>query len=358
MVKLDSLYAALRKADWCSPRIVFIRQHDMPALGSHILNEFGIDHNQVHEIALPSADHGTRLGAMVSGYSAILATAPTDLVLVFGDVDTTLAGALAAKRAQLPLAHIEAGLRSGDSTMPEEINRRLVDAISDMHFATSTDAVDNLRHEGHHDSSLHLVGNPMIDTIHRHLDREAGVSLCQQHGLVPGNFAIATFHRPANVDTRAALGQLAQSLQIVASRMPVWMPMHPRTQHAIHSHGMTSIFEGITGLQLAKPQSYLDFIALISHARLIVTDSGGLQEETSWLGIPCLTLRPNTERPITISLGTNQLVTLENLASRVEFVLSTPMPGPATIPLWDGLAGERITTILSDWWKEMDGNNQ
>lgn len=350
MVKLASLHAALRASVWCKPRVVFIRQHDMPALGSRILDDLGIGHSQVQEVALPAGDHGLRLGAMVSGYAALIADAAPDLVLVFGDVDTTLAAAMAAKRAQLPLAHVEAGLRSHDRGMPEEINRRMVDSISDLHFATCSDAVDNLRGEGHLGGSVHLVGNPMIDTLSRHLDRDAGIALCQHHGLDPGGFAIATFHRPANVDTPAALARLAGVLEACATRLPVWLPLHPRTLQAIRRHGMLVRFESIDGLRIAEPHGYLDFIALMSQSRLVLTDSGGLQEEASWLGIPCLTLRPNTERPVTITLGTNRLVDDSSLITVMDDVLAAPMPGPAYIPLWDGHAGERIAAVLHTWW--------
>lgn len=350
MVKLASLHAALQASAWCRPRVVFIRQHDMPALGSGILEEFGIGHGHVHEVALPTGDHGLRLGAMVSGYAALIARAPPDLALVFGDVDTTLAAAMAAKRAQLPLAHVEAGLRSHDRGMPEEINRRMVDAISDLHFATCSDAVDNLHAEGHGEASVHLVGNPMIDALSRHVDRDAGVALCRRHGLAPGGFAIATFHRPANVDTPAALERLAGALEAGTARLPMWLPLHPRTLQAIRRHGMQARFEGIDGLRIAEPHGYLDFIALMSQARLVLTDSGGLQEEASWLGVPCLTLRPNTERPVTITLGTNRLVDESNLIAMLDEVLAAPMPGPASIPLWDGHAGERIAAVLQDWW--------
>lgn len=355
MVKLASLHAALQAAVWCTPRVVFIRQHDMPALGSGILDEFGIDQDHVHEVALPAGDYGVRLGAMVSGYAALIASAPADLALVFGDVDTTLAAAVAAKRAQLPLGHVEAGLRSHDRSMPEEINRLLVDAISDLHFATCSDAIDNLRAEGQGDSGLHLVGNPMIDALSRHLDRNAGIALCQQHGLLPGSFAIATFHRPANVDTPAALERLARALEACATRLPVWLPLHPRTLQAICRHDMQARFEGIEGLRITEPHGYLDFIALMTQARLVLTDSGGLQEEASWLGIPCLTLRPNTERPVTITLGTNRLVDADSLMATLDGVLAAPLPGPVEIPLWDGHAGERIVSALRAWWAAQGG---
>ena len=352
MVKLASLHAALHASTWCRPRVVFIRQHDMPVLGRRMLDEFSIDDQQIHEVALPAGDHGRRLGAMVSGYAALIDETPPDLVLVFGDVDTTLAAAMAAKRARLPLAHIEAGLRSHDRSMPEELNRRMVDAISDLHFATCSDAVDNLRAEGHCGASVHLVGNPMIDTLARHIDRDAGIALCQRHGLDPGGFAIATFHRPSNVDTPVALARLAGVLEDCATRLPVWLPLHPRTLHALRKHGMQARFESIEGLRIAEPHGYLDFIALMSQSRLVLTDSGGLQEEASWLGIPCLTLRPNTERPVTITLGTNQLVDDSSLVTVMDDVLAAPMPGPAHIPLWDGHAGERIATVLHTWWTD------
>lgn len=355
MVKLASLHAALQAAAWCKPRVVFIRQHDTPALGSDLLDEFGIDKLLLSEVALPAGDHGLRLGAMVSGYAALIARDPPNLVIVFGDVDTTLAAALAAKRAQLPLAHIEAGLRSYDRSMPEEINRLLVDAVSDLHFATCSDAVDNLRVEGHGYTSVHLVGNPMIDALARHVDRDAGIDLCQRHGITPGGFAIATFHRPNNVDTLPMLERLADALEACAARLPTCLPLHPRTRESIQRHGMQARFESIEGLRIYEAHGYMDFIALMSQARLVLTDSGGLQEEASWLGIPCLTMRPNTERPVTISLGTNRLVNEDNLVAALDDLLEKPMPRPAEIPLWDGRAGDRISGVLREWWAARNG---
>lgn len=354
MVKLASLHAALRDSDWCRPRVVFIRQHDMPELGSGLLEELRVGRESVHEIPLPAGDHGSRLGAMISGYALAVAGQRPDLSLVFGDVDATLAGAIAAKRANLPLAHVEAGLRSRDSTMPEEINRRMVDAISDLHFATCADAVVNLKQEGHAASTIHLVGNPMIDALSSHIDRETGVKLCERYELPPRHFGVATFHRPSNVDTPEALERVANALEECAHRLPVWLPMHPRTLQAIQRHGLLERFEGINDLHLAPAHGYVEFIAMLSQARLVLTDSGGLQEEASWLGIPCLTMRQNTERPVTIELGTNRLVDDASLSKELDAVLSSPMPQPAQIPLWDGRAAERIARVLGSWWSAQE----
>lgn len=350
MVKLASLHAALHQSSWCSARVVFIHQHDALELGSGIMESLLVADDCVGHIPLPAGDLGTRLGAMVSGCSQLLTEERPDLALVFGDVDTTLAGAIAVKRAGILLGHVESGLRSHDRSMPEELNRRMVDSISDLHFATSADAADNLRQEGHGERTIHLVGNPMIDALSRHVNPVTSATLCKKYNLPERGYVVATFHRPSNVDTTPALERLARALGQCAERLPVWLPLHPRTWNAICAQGMRETFERICNLRLGPAHPYVEFVNILSQARLVITDSGGVQEETSWLGVPCMTMRQNTERPITIELGTNRLVDELSLGTVLDEILGAPMPGRRGIPLWDGHAGTRIAGVLEAWW--------
>jgi len=263
-------------------------------------------------------------------------------VVVYGDVNSTLAAALVCAKALIPLAHVEAGLRSFDATMPEEINRRVTDSLSDMLFVTSPEGLDNLTREGVAPERAQLVGNPMIDTLLAHLDRFDPGPVRARMGL-PERYAVATLHRPANVDTADAAARLVAALGALAARLPVVLPLHPRGRATLAAAGLGAVAD----LMVVDPLGYLDFLSLVRGAALVVTDSGGIQEETTVLRVPCLTLRPNTERPITISHGTNRLVVPEELGTMVDVALAggitAPPEGP---PLWDGHAGERIAAIL------------
>jgi UDP-N-acetylglucosamine 2-epimerase (non-hydrolysing) len=351
IVKLGPLSHALADVDWCDPRVVFLEQHTSDALANHILDDLGVDAAHVLRIPLKNDSQGQRFGEMVAGYAAALQADAPDLTIVFGDVDTTLAAAMAAKRHGLPVAHVEAGLRSHDRRMPEELNRLMTDAITDVFFATSEDAVDTLvRIEGKPAEAVHFVGNLMIDAVVRTLDRDAGRALCERFGLVPGAFAVATFHRPSNVDEAQPLRDMIALLRDVAARIPLLLPLHPRTAAALERHGLHDAIRAVPGLVLTSPVRYRDFIALLSQARVALTDSGGLQEETSFLGVPCLTVRENTERPVTVTLGTNRLVRHDEAIAALDGVLAAQPPSPAAIPLWDGATAGRIVRVLSDWW--------
>jgi len=353
IVKLGPLSHALADVAWCDPRVVFLEQHTTDALANHILDDLGVDAAHVLRIPLKNESQGQRFGEMVAGYASALQSDAPDLTVVFGDVDTTLAAAMAAKRHGVPVAHVEAGLRSFDRRMPEELNRLMTDAISDLFFATSEDAVDTLvRVEGKPADAVHFVGNLMIDAVVRTLDRDAGLQLCERFGVTPGAFAVATFHRPSNVDSEQPLRDMIALLRDVAARIPLLFPLHPRTAAALERHGLHDALRDIPDLVLSKPVRYRDFIALLSQARVALTDSGGLQEETSFLGVPCLTVRENTERPVTVALGTNRLVRHDEAIAALDAVLAAAPPAPAAIPLWDGATAARIVQVLSNWWSE------
>lgn len=351
IVKAGPLLARLRNVDWCRPRVVFLAQHTTDAMTTQMLEDLEIGPAEIHHIRIETSGMGRRMGEMIERYATHLLSTPPRLVVVFGDVDSTFAAAFAAKRVHIPVAHVEAGLRSGDLTMPEELNRRMVDSISDVLLTTTRTAVETLLREDRDARDIHFTGNLMIDALKRTLGRsdfkKASREVLAEHGLTSGKYAVATFHRPSNVDSAEHLRRIAGLLEVTAAKLPVVFPVHPRSRAALQRHGL----QVDDRVKLVPPLRYLKFIALLSGARVALTDSGGLQEETSVLGIPCLTFRNNTERPETISLGTNRLVQPEDASAMIDMVLSSPMPAPAEIPLWDGDAATRIARSLQTWLK-------
>lgn len=276
----------------------------------------------------------------------VLAAARPDLVLVVGDVNSTLAGALTAAKQGVRLAHVEAGLRSFDRSMPEEINRVLTDAVADLLFTTEPSANDNLEREGVPLDRIHFVGNVMIDTLFRYRDRARESSILDRIAVEPRGYTLLTLHRPSNVDTEAALLPLLGAIARIQAEQPVVFPVHPRTRRRLSE--LNGSMPVMADLRLVEPLPYLDFLQLMANARCVLTDSGGIQEETTALGIPCLTLRRNTERPITVSRGTNRVVGLEPDDIWTHWRLAADGQWPAgTLPeLWDGKTAPRIVQIL------------
>lgn len=316
------------------------------------MDDIGIEPLAIHRLPVGNGGSGQRLGEMITRYGEHLLHRKPDLVVVFGDVDATLAAAIAAKRHGYPVAHVEAGLRSHDRRMPEELNRLMVDAIADMFFTTTADASGTLRSEGQDAQRIHLVGNLMIDSLYRSLDLQAGRRHAEALGLAPGRFIVATFHRPSNVDDRHSLQRVLEILEQAAGRLPVLLPLHPRTAAALERHGLMGRIQAISGLHLGPSIRYRDFISLVAAARLVITDSGGIQEETTVLGIPCLTFRENTERPETITHGTNRLVDIANARQHLDEVLQSRPVSRPEIPLWDGKCARRIAEVLEEWWAQ------
>jgi UDP-N-acetylglucosamine 2-epimerase (non-hydrolysing) len=274
-----------------------------------------------------------------------------DLVLVVGDVNSTIACALATAKMQYSdgrrpkVIHVEAGLRSGDRTMPEEVNRVLTDAISDYLFVTEQSGVENLRLEGCAADRIFLVGNVMIDTLLAQAAEARERAVWRRFDLEPQGYAVATLHRPSNVDDDGKLAGLIDALRATGRKLPIVFPVHPRTRARMERLGIESEDRGLI---LLDPQPYVDFLSLLSAARLVLTDSGGIQEETTILGVPCLTLRDNTERPITVELGTNRLIggDFKAIAAAVDSALRVKLPAATAPPLWDGQASERIVATL------------
>ncbi len=313
------------------------------------------------ELALPRPDHYLGIGSgshavqtagvMVALEQVIVAEAP-DLVVTVGDVNSTMAAALVAAKLNIAVAHVEAGLRSRDRAMPEELNRLVTDQLSDLLFTTSRDADENLAAEGIGAGKVHFVGNTMIDTLEAHLPRALEGAVLEGFGLEPGGYAVVTLHRPSNVDDPAGLRLLVDMLHEVAGRLPVVFPVHARTHERLTQFGLESSVKERAFLITCDPLGYLDFLGLMAKARLVLTDSGGIQEETTVLGVPCLTLRKNTERPVTVWEGTNRLVDPDDPAAimaAVDETLAAPMPGLRRPELWDGHAGERIVQVIAEW---------
>ena len=281
-------------------------------------------------------------------FDSLLRIEKPDLVAVVGDTTSTLACALAASKRDVPIAHVEAGLRSGDRRMPEELNRIATDAMADVLFTYSEDADANLRAENVPASSIFRTGNVMIDTMMRLRPRAASSSVGEDLGLVPGEYAVATLHRPSNVDDARILGGVAQAFARIQKRIPIVFPVHPRTRKSIESSGLAPVFAQMDRVYQREPMGYLDLLKLLEEARMVLTDSGGLQEETTVLKVPCLTLRDNTERPITVEMGTNVLVGSEpdRIVEEAFRVLDGKAKEGRIPDLWDGHSAERLVAVL------------
>ncbi len=330
-------------------RLVHTGQHYDPLMSEVFFDELEIPRPDIH-LGAGSGTHAVQTARIMEAFEAVLAENVTDRVVVVGDVNSTLACSVVAAKMSppVPVAHVEAGLRSRDLTMPEEINRIVTDALSDLLFTTSADADRNLIREGVPRSRIHRVGNVMIDTLRRFRKR-ADRSDVKRRLAIEEPYALLTLHRPANVDDAAALRRIVDALRAIAKRLPILFPAHPRTLRMLESTALKRYFDDSRGrLRLIEPLSYLDFLHLQSRARLVLTDSGGIQEETTILGVPCLTLRNNTERPITLTQGTNRLVGTDtvSIVREASRALAGTRRRKPRIPLWDGRAAGRIVRVL------------
>jgi UDP-N-acetylglucosamine 2-epimerase (non-hydrolysing) len=347
LVKIAPLLREMQKHPEIQHLLVHTGQHYDENLSEVFFRQMGIPEPHVN-LGVGSGSQAWQTAEILKRIEPILIEHSTDLVLVVGDVNSTLAASLAAAKLGIRIAHVEAGLRSFDRTMPEEINRVLTDALADFLFVTEPDAIENLLREGRPRDSIHWVGNVMIDALRQFLPLAQSSCLGDELGLTKDGaflpFAVLTLHRPANVDSAAALGSLLEAIEAVAGRLPVIFPVHPRTQKKLEALGDWNR----SGIRMIPPASYLDFLFLVSRARLVLTDSGGIQEETTALGVPCLTLRENTERPITVTEGTNEIVGRD--AGKILNCVDTILAGKwkmGRIPqLWDGHAAGRIISIL------------
>jgi len=351
-MKIAPVVAALkRRPDAFDSLLVHTGQHYDEQMSQVFFDELGIPRPDIN-LNVGSGSHAQQTAAIMTGFEQVLLAQSIDMVLVVGDVNSTIACALVASKLGVPIAHVEAGLRSYDRRMPEEINRVLTDQISDLLFTTEESAADNLRREGIDAGKVHFVGNVMIDTLLAHQERARATNVLESLRLEPRGYGLLTLHRPSNVDDTAAFEGLMRGIAAVAAEIPVVFPVHPRTRPAIARSATAAGLVAENRLRLVDPLGYLDFIGLMERARVVLTDSGGIQEETTILGVPCLTLRENTERPVTITHGTNRLVGSD--PSKIADAWNSvrrDTTRPARPPLWDGRAAERIVDVLAAYWR-------
>ena len=360
-MKMAPLMAAFRGGtDPFDTTLVHTGQHYDAGMSDIFFRQLGMPAPDV-QLGIGPGTQGAQTGRMMAALETVVNERRPELVVVVGDVNSTLAAALVAAKAGVPVAHVEAGLRSFDRRMPEEINRIVTDALATYLFATEEDGVANLRREGIEDDRIFLVGNVMIDTLMALLPQIRERRMAAEMGLAPGGYGVVTLHRPSNVDDEGMLEKWVSVLEGIGSDLPLVFPAHPRTAARLASAGLDRRLAG-SGVKVVEPLPYVEFISLVADSRLVLTDSGGIQEETTVLGVPCLTLRDSTERPVTVRLGTNQLVGVEPEAAiaAAEGVLSGPPASHSVPPLWDGRAAERIAQILrrTQWTAYLTGRTE
>ncbi|MDR2642016.1 MAG: UDP-N-acetylglucosamine 2-epimerase (non-hydrolyzing) [Planctomycetaceae bacterium] len=346
-MKIAPIMEAFNAHPEIEPILVHTGQHYDEKMSDLFFRELGIPRPDIN-LGVGSGSHAVQTAEIMKAFEPICLEQKPDYVLVVGDVNSTIACGLVAVKLGIKLIHVEAGLRSGDRTMPEEINRILTDSISDLLFCTEKHGVDNLLKEGTNSEKIHLVGNVMIDTLLKNKNKAEQSPILEKMQLIPKQYATMTLHRPSNVDDQVIFGGLLDAIEEIQNDMPIIFPIHPRTKNNISVLGFEKRVAQMSKLRLVEPIGYLDFLKLNANAYVVLTDSGGLQEETTILQVPCITLRENTERPITCEIGSNQLVGTNpmNILAAYRKIKNSQLPPSAIPELWDGLAAERITKIL------------
>jgi UDP-N-acetylglucosamine 2-epimerase (non-hydrolysing) len=350
-MKLAPVVRALRDRANVIPRIIHTGQHYDPSMTDVFFAELGIPAPDVH-LDVGSGTHGAQTARLIERYEAHLLSQPPTGTVVFGDVNSTVACALAAVKLGIPVAHVEAGLRSFDRSMPEEINRLLTDALADLLLVSEPSGVTNLEREGVDASKVRLVGNVMIDSLIEQLPAARERRAAARIGLDGRRYGFVTMHRPSNVDDPPTLEELLRVLHELSTALPLVFAVHPRTAAMAQKAGLEALIApGQPNLVCVGPQPYVETLSLVAGAAVVLTDSGGLQEETSVLKVPCLTLRDNTERPVTVTMGTSKLVGNDPARIRDAFseVLAARWPTGQDIPLWDGRTGPRVADELVAW---------
>jgi len=346
-MKIAPLLSAFGERPSLTSRLVHTGQHYSAEMSSLFFDELGIPKPDI-DLEVGSGSHAQQTALILERFEPVLLDERPDLVLVVGDVNSTIACALAASKLGIAVAHVEAGLRSFDRTMPEEINRLLTDAIADLLFVSEASGVDNLVREGCDRSRIHFVGNVMIDTLVAHRARAARSDVLTRLSVTPGAYGLITLHRPANVDDPRAFREVLTPLVELSRTLPLVFPVHPRTRPGLEAARRAL---GADGLVIVEPLGYLDFLRLMTDARIVLTDSGGIQEETTILNVPCVTLRNNTERPVTLTHGTNRLAgtAADSIRTAIAETLAAPRTDREPPPLWDGRASGRIADVIVAW---------
>ena len=340
-MKIAPLYHELNKREGFEPIIVHTGQHYDLNMSDVFFKNFNLPEPHIH-LDVGSGTHAFQTANVMIAYEKVLLKDKPDLTIVVGDVNSTVAASMVAVKSGVKTAHLEAGLRSFDRTMPEEINRIITDSIADILWTPSLDGNANLQKEGIPKSKIKFVGNIMIDSLEMTRDKIESISIYKNFDCAKGQYGLVTLHRPSNVDNSEILEKLCKKIADISKKIPLIFPVHPRTLANLNKYNLNKILANKTSIHLSTPLGYIDFMNLVFNSKFAITDSGGIQEETTYLGIPCLTLRPNTERPVTITQGTNRLCTPEELPALTDKILTEQFP-KGTIPeLWDGKTASRI----------------
>jgi UDP-N-acetylglucosamine 2-epimerase (non-hydrolysing) len=344
-MKVAPLYHALKATDWADPVLVHTGQHYDHNMSNAILQDLQVPEPDFH-LGVGSGSHAEQTGGVMIAYEKVCQEHRPDWIVVVGDVNSTAACAMVGAKLWIPVVHLEAGLRSRDRQMPEEINRLVTDAIADVLWTPSEDGDENLLAEGVPAERIDRIGNIMIDSFEMLRESIENADTAGELGLAHGEYALVTLHRPSNVDALETLQPIVDALLAAAKSLPVVFVAHPRTIKGLEKFSLKDALSGDENITLLEPVPYVRFMSLVTGARVVITDSGGLQEETSYLGIPCLTLRENTERPITVTLGTNELVDAHSLGSNLQAVLDGEWKKGEPLPLWDGKTAARAVAAL------------
>lgn len=344
-MKIAPLYHALAATDWCDPQIVHTGQHYDPNMSDAFFDDLELP-SPAFNLGIGSGSHAEQTGGVMIAYEKVCTENRPDWTVVVGDVNSTAACAMVGTKLWIPVVHLEAGLRSGDRRMPEEINRLITDAIADVLWTPSSDADENLLREGISKDKIDLIGNIMIDSFELLRDKIESSNYRQKLGLLNTDYALLTLHRPSNVDRAETLLAIVNALEEIAGDIRLVFVSHPRTMKNLETHNLADRLAEIPNVDLLSPVPYIDFMNLVTGASIVITDSGGLQEETTYLDIPCLTLRENTERPVTVMQGTNKLIGPADLANQVQKILSGDWKKGSCPPLWDGQTASRAVESL------------